>query len=38
MGLIKPLQMLSALYQDAALVGVAKEVEDKIIEMIDQAK
>ncbi|MFT6927646.1 MAG: hypothetical protein ACJAZP_003285 [Psychromonas sp.] len=37
-GLIKPVQMLSALSQDAALVQVAKEVEEKTIEMIDEAK
>jgi len=38
MGLIKPGQMLSALSRDAALVDVAKEVEQKIIQMVDQAK
>ena len=37
-GLIKPLQMLSALSQDAALKEVAKEVEDKAIQMVDEAK
>jgi uncharacterized protein (DUF302 family) len=37
-GLIKPVQMLSALSQDAALVQVAKEVEGKIIQMVDEAK
>ena len=37
-GLIKPMQMLSALSEDAALVQVAKEVEDKIIQMVDDAK
>lgn len=37
-GLIKPVQMLSALSQDAALVQVAKEVEEKIIRMVDEAK
>ena len=37
-GLIKPVQMLSALSQDAALVQVAKEVEEKIIQMVDEAK
>jgi uncharacterized protein (DUF302 family) len=37
-GLIKPAQMLSALSQDAALVQVAKEVEEKIIQMVDKAK
>jgi uncharacterized protein (DUF302 family) len=37
-GLIKPVQMLSALSQDAALLQVAKEVEGKTIEMVDEAK
>jgi len=37
-GLIKPAQMLSALSQDAALVQVAKEVEEKTIQMVDEAK
>jgi len=37
-GLIKPLQMLSALSQDAALVQIAKEVEEKTIQMVDEAK
>ncbi len=37
-GLIKPAQMLSALSQDAALVQVAKEVEEKTIRMVDEAK
>ena len=37
-GLIKPVQMLSALSQDAALVQVAKEVEEKTIRMVDEAK
>lgn len=37
-GLIKPVQMLSALSQDAALVQVAKEVEKKTILMVDEAK
>jgi hypothetical protein len=30
--------MLSALSQDAALVQVAKEVEEKTIQMVDEAK
>ena len=34
----KPVQMLSALSQDAALVQVAKEVEEKTIQMVDEAK
>lgn len=38
LGLIKPVQMLSALSQDAALVQVAKEVEEKTIKMVDEAK
>ena len=37
-GLIKPLQMLSSLSQDAGLVEVAKEVEEKTIQMVDEAK
>jgi uncharacterized protein (DUF302 family) len=37
-GLIKPLQMLSALSQDPALLAVATEVEAKTIQMIDIAK
>lgn len=37
-GLIKPAQLLSALSQDPALVQVAREVEDKTIEMVDEAK
>lgn len=36
-GLIKPAQMLSALSQDAALGQVAKEVEEKTIQMVDDA-
>ncbi len=37
-GLIKPAQMLSALSKDAALVQVAKEVEDQTIKMVDEAR
>ena len=37
-GLIKPVQMLSALSKEAALVEVAKEVETKTIQMVDEAK
>ncbi|MGV6852873.1 MAG: DUF302 domain-containing protein [bacterium] len=37
-GLIKPEQMLSALSDNATLQAVAKEVEDKTIQMIDRAK
>jgi uncharacterized protein (DUF302 family) len=37
-GLIRPVQMLSALSQDPALVQVAREVEDKTIQMVDEAK
>lgn len=37
-GLIKPMQMLSALSQDAVLVQVGKEVEEKTIQMVDGAK
>lgn len=37
-GLIKPVQMLSALSQDPTLIKVAKEVEADTIKMIDEAK
>jgi uncharacterized protein (DUF302 family) len=37
-GLIKPVQMLSALSQDATLIQVAKEVEEKTIQMVNEAK
>ena len=37
-GLIKPVQMLSALSQDAALMLVAREVEQKTIQMVDETK
>jgi uncharacterized protein (DUF302 family) len=37
-GLIKPVQMLSALSQEAALVQVSEEVETKTIQMVDEAK
>jgi uncharacterized protein (DUF302 family) len=37
-GLIKPVPMLSALSQDATLVQVAKEVEEKTIQMVDEAR
>lgn len=37
-GLIKPIQMLAALSEDAALAQVAKEVEEKTILMVDEAK
>jgi uncharacterized protein (DUF302 family) len=37
-GLIKPVQMLSGLSQDPALVRVAREVEDKTIQMVDDAR
>jgi len=37
-GLIKPMQMLSALSQDSTLIQVAKEVEADTIKMIDEAK
>ena len=38
LGLIKPVGMLSALSQDPALVQIAREVEEKTIEMVDEAK
>lgn len=37
-GMISPVQMLSALSDDAALAQVAKEVEEKIILMLNEAK
>lgn len=37
-GLIKPAQMLSALSDDVLLAEVAKEVESKTMQMIDEAK
>ncbi len=37
-GLIRPLQMLTSLSQDPALLAVAREVEDKTITMVDEAK
>jgi len=37
-GLIKPLEMLSALSQEAALIAVAKDVERNTIQMVDEAK
>lgn len=37
-GLIKPIPMLSMLSQDAALVQVAQEVEEKTIQLVDEAK
>ncbi|MGB3916260.1 DUF302 domain-containing protein [Thiothrix litoralis] len=37
-GMIKPAPMLESLSQDAALVQVAREVEEKTIQMIDEAK
>ena len=37
-GLIRPEEMLSGLSEDPELNEVAKEVEEKTIEMVDQAK
>jgi uncharacterized protein (DUF302 family) len=37
-GLIKPVQMLSSLSDDAALLEVSEEVEAKTIMMVDEAK
>ena len=37
-GLIKPVQMLSALSQDTALIQIASEVERQLIQMVDEAK
>ncbi|MEO7954032.1 MAG: DUF302 domain-containing protein [Polaromonas sp.] len=37
-GLITPVKMLSALSEDPALLQVAREVEAKTIQMVDEAK
>ena len=37
-GLIKPAQMLAALSSDASLLEIANEVEEKTIQMINNAK
>lgn len=37
-GLIKPMQMLAALSNDKALIDVAREVEEKTIQMVEEAK
>jgi uncharacterized protein (DUF302 family) len=37
-GLIRPVPMLMALSQDATLLQVAQEVEDKLVKMVDEAK
>lgn len=37
-GLIRPVQMLSALSDDPALVEVSKEIENKTIQTVDDAK
>ena len=37
-GLITPVKMLSALSEDPALIQVAREVEAKTIQMVDEAK
>ena len=37
-GLIRPVPMLTALSQDATLLQVAEEVEEKILQMVDEAK
>jgi len=38
LGMIRPADMLSALSQDEALQAIAREVEDKTIAMIEQAR
>ena len=38
LGLITPVKMLSSLSQDPALLEVAREVEEKTIQMVDEAK
>ncbi|HAE87911.1 TPA: hypothetical protein DCG86_07795 [Candidatus Marinimicrobia bacterium] len=37
-GLIKPVQMFSALSQDPAMTQIAEEIEEKIRQMIDESK
>ena len=37
-GLIKPVEMLSALSEDAALAQIAREVEEQTTRMVDEAK
>jgi uncharacterized protein (DUF302 family) len=37
-GLIRPAQMLAALSQDVALAQTAREVEEKTIQMVDEAR
>ena len=37
-GFIEPVQMLSALSRDAALIKTAKEVEEAIVRMVEEAK
>ncbi len=37
-GLIKPVEMLAALSQDAGITKIAHEVEDATIKMVDEAK
>ncbi len=37
-GLIRPVRMLSALSRDPELIQIAQEVEEKTIQMIDEAK
>ena len=37
-GLIKPVEMLSALSEDAALAQIAREVEEQTTQMVDEAK
>lgn len=36
--MIRPVPMLTALSQDASLLQVAQEVEDKLVKMVDEAK
>ena len=37
-GLIKPVQVLSALSKDAAIAQVAKEVEEQTVRIVDESK
>lgn len=38
LGVIRPMQMLSALSQDEALIQVAREVEQRVLAMVDAAR
>jgi uncharacterized protein (DUF302 family) len=38
LGMITPVKMLSTLSQDASIAKIAKEVEEKTVLMVDEAK